>query len=139
TSLLLSGTNAKYSDSRIKAVVALSGPVNEKIFTCESENDLAAVKIPVLFEYGGKETAMGRNGDKSFLFEKANAPKLLICVKDADHLSFSGGVKGEFKLASDYVDKDTVRKTISETTLDFFDAYLKNEKVKKEKLAAPRP
>jgi len=134
TSLLLAGASPSLHDARVKAVVALSGPVNEHVYAVGSDNDLESVKVPVLFEYGDKEPASGRQDDKKFLFEKAKAPKMLIAIKDADHLSFSGGVKGEHKLASEYLNQDLPRKTIAETTLDFFNAFLKDDAASKTKL-----
>lgn len=134
TSLLLAGAGPLQHDPRIKAVVALSGPVNEHVFAVASPNDLAAVKIPVLFEYGDREKEVGRKDDKTLLFDKANTPKILIAIKDADHLSFSGGVRGEHRLAVDYLDRDPVRKTIADTTLDFFDAYIKGDQAKRDRL-----
>jgi predicted dienelactone hydrolase len=134
TSLLVSGASAKYYDKNVKAVVALSGPVNDFVFKVEGDNDLKHIKIPVLFEYGELEPSLGRRDDKSLLFEPANSPKMLLAIKNADHLSFSGGVKGEHKLSAEYLEQDPPRKTISETTLDFFDGFLKNDKKKLERL-----
>jgi len=128
TSLLAAGASPDFHDKRVKAVVALSGPVNEFVFKIATDNDLKDVKVPVLFEYGERETALGRRDDKTLLYDFAAAPKMLISIKDADHLSFSGGIKGEHKLSSEYLDADPIRKTISETTLDFFDGFLKNER-----------
>ncbi len=134
TSVLVAGASPLYRDDRIKAVAALSGPVNEFVYSVASENDLTKVKAPILFEYGDQEPASGRQDDKKFLFDKASTPKILFSIKNADHLSFSGGVKGEHKTASEYLDQDPPRKAISETTLDFFDAYLKGNESSKAKL-----
>jgi predicted dienelactone hydrolase len=134
TSVLLAGASPVYHDDRIKAVAALSGPVNEFVYSVASENDLNKVKAPILFEYGDKEPASGRQDDKKFLFDKASTPKILLSIKNADHLSFSGGVKGEHKTASEFLNQDPPRKVISETTLDFFDAYLKGNQSSKAKL-----
>jgi predicted dienelactone hydrolase len=134
TSLLVAGASPDYRDQRIKAVAALSGPVNEHVYSVASDNDLTAVHVPVLFEYGEREPLSGRQDDKKFLFDKATKPKILLSIKDADHLTFSGGVKGEHKLASEYLTEDAPRKTISETTLDFFDAFLKGDAESKTRL-----
>ena len=134
TSLLLCGADAKRLDKRIKAVVALSGPVNQYVYKVDSDNDLKPISVPILFEYGDKEPSLGRGDDKALLFEPANTPKMLISIKDADHLSFSGGIKGEHKTSAEFLDDDTQRKTISETTLDFFDGFLKSDKIKLERL-----
>lgn len=136
TSLLLCGADAKRLDKRIKAVVALSGPVNEFVYKVDSDNDLKAINVPVLFEYGDQEPALGRRDDKALLFEPANAPKMLLSIKNADHLSFSGGIKGEHKSSTEYLNDDVPRKTISETTLDFFDGFLKSNESKLERLKA---
>lgn len=134
TSLLLAGADSKFSDNRVKAVVALSGPVNEFVFKAESVNDLKAVHVPTLFEYGEQEPTHGRKDDKALLFDPANAPKILLAIKDADHLSFSGGIKGEHKLSREYFEKDEPRRIVAETTLDFFDAFLKDDKEKLQRL-----
>jgi len=134
TSLLLSGADEKRLDKRIKAVAALSGPVNDFVYKVDSDNDLKAVTIPVLFEYGELEPALGRGDDKKLLYERANAPKILISIKGADHLSFSGGIKGEHRLSSEYLDDDDPRKTISETTLDFFQGFLRSDSDALERL-----
>lgn len=134
TSLLLAGADSEFSDNRVKAVVALSGPVNEFVFKAESDNDLKSIQVPILFEYGDQEPKHGRKDDKALLFDAANAPKFLLAVRDADHLSFSGGIKGEHKLSQEYLEKDEPRKTVAETTLDFFDAFLKDDKEKLQRL-----
>lgn len=134
TSVLLAGASPTFQDKRVKAVVALSGPVNEHVYAVASENDLSAVNVPILFEFGDQEPAKGRKDDKTFLFDKSKSPKQLISIKGADHLSFSGGVKGEHKKASEYLTEDPQRKTISETTLDFFNAFIKGDAGSKAKL-----
>ncbi len=139
TSLLLSGADPAYSNKGVKAVVSLSGPVNDHIYSVNSKNDLALIKIPILFEYGELEPAQGRKDDKALLFDRANRPKGIICIKGADHLSFSGGVKGEHRLAREYIDNDEARCAISQTTLDFFDYYLKGDASKDNKLDEKRP
>lgn len=134
TSLLLGGASPDLHDKRIKAVVALSGPVNEHVYSVASANDLDSVNVPLLFEYGEQEPAKGRQDDKTFLFDKAKSPKMLLSIKDADHLSFSGGVKGEHKTVNEYLNADVPRKTISETTLDFFNAFINGADASKDKL-----
>ncbi len=138
TTLLLAGAEPSLHDRRIKAVAALSGPVNDLVFRVAKDNDLALVQVPVIFEYGELEPSAGRLDDKTLLFERANSPKALVCIENADHLSFSGGVKGEHRLSSEYIDKDAARRAISETTLDFFDAFLKGDAAKKNALSGKR-
>lgn len=134
TSILLGGASPELHDTRVRAIVALSGPVNQHVYAVASDNDLTSVNVPLLFEYGDQEPAKGRQDDKTFLFDKAKSPKMLISIKDADHLSFSGGVKGEHKSVGEYLHNDTPRKTISETTLDFFNAFIKGDEGSKTKL-----
>lgn len=134
TSVLLAGASPELHDNRVKAVAALSGPVNEHVYAVASDNDLNSVNVPILFEYGDQEPAKGRRDDKKFLFDKAKSPKMLISIKDADHLSFSGGVKGEHKTVNEYLNDDAPRKTISETTLDFFNAFVRGDGASKDKL-----
>ncbi len=134
TSVLLGGASPDLHDKRVKAVAALSGPVNEHVYSVASINDLDSVNVPLLFEYGDQEPAKGRKDDKAFLFDKAKSPKMLISIKDADHLSFSGGVKGEHKTVNEYLNADVPRKTISETTLDFFNAFVNGDESSKDKL-----
>ncbi|MBX9669917.1 MAG: hypothetical protein K2X93_20005 [Candidatus Obscuribacterales bacterium] len=138
TSLLVAGIERNFVDKRVKAVVALSSPVNESVYSVDTQNDLASVHIPVLFEYGELEPGLGRQNDETFLFAKANRPKMLICIKNADHLSFSGGVRGEFQKATDYVEKDPVRRTIAETTQTFLDVFVKNDRSKLSQLRSQK-
>jgi|AGTN01.1.fsa_nt_gi Predicted dienelactone hydrolase len=137
TSTLVAGADSEGALSNLKAIAALSGPVNSKVYSVLSKNDLRRVKVPILFEYGERETADGRGNDKKWLYDKANEPKVLFCIKDANHLSFSGGIKGEFKNAKDYLELDSARKTITETTVDFFDAFLKGDEAALNRLRKP--
>lgn len=139
TSTLAGGAGSEKAVANLKAIVALSGPVNSKVYRVLSKNDLQRVRVPILFEYGERETADGRGNDKKWLYDKANEPKVLFCIKDANHLSFSGGIKGEFKNARDYLELDSIRKTITETTVDFFDAFLKGDEGARYRLQKPNP
>ncbi|MBX9692827.1 MAG: dienelactone hydrolase family protein [Cyanobacteria bacterium] len=137
TSLLLAGASLQFHDERIKAVAALSGPVNDNVYAVVSDNDLARVHTPVLFEYGEKEKDFGRADDKTLLYDKANSPKILIRIVNADHFAFSGGVKGEFPNAESYIEQDSARRTISTTTRDFFDLFLKKDETARKRLKQP--
>ncbi len=137
TGLLVAGASLQFQDKRIKAVAALSGPVNEKVYSVVSANDLARVHAPILFEYGEKETDLGREDDKKLLYDKANAPKILIRINGADHFAFSGGVKGEYPTADSYIEQDPAKRAISLTTRDFFDLYLKKDETARQRLTNP--
>lgn len=137
TSTMVSGADGEDVVPHLKAVVALSGPVNSKVYRVSSKNDLRRVKVPILFEYGEQETADGRGSDKEWLYDKANEPKVLFCIKDANHLSFSGGIKGEYKTTTEYLEKDGARKTIADSTVDFFDAFIKGDEFARNRLLKP--
>lgn len=137
TAIVSSGADKSLKDRRIRVVAALSGPVNRKVYAVDSTNDLKGVRIPILFEYGENEgeSEFKRQGDKELLFDKANRPKVLYCIRNADHFSFSGGVLGRHKRSSEYRTLDPARRAISETTRDFFDAFLKGDSSAKENLS----
>jgi predicted dienelactone hydrolase len=129
TVLMEAGVDPRFSDGRIRAVVSLSCPSNENIF---QPGELARIKVPVMFMYGEKEVAIGRSGDKQFYFDRANAPKYMIEVADADHLSF--GRDKKLATLSDHLTKDHSRAGIARYALAFMDLYLKSDAAAKAQL-----
>jgi predicted dienelactone hydrolase len=124
TSMMVAGASPGYKDSRFKAIVHLSGPVNENIYTVEDSNDLRNIHIPIAFMYGSKEVKQGRGDDRKLLYDRANPPKLLIEIKGADHFTFSGGVQKEYDNISDYTSKDSRRAAIVNCSVAFFKYFL---------------
>jgi len=134
TVMLLSGADSSYVDKRVKAAVALSGPVNEYVYHAEGPNDLAQIHIPMMFMYGEKEVAQGRGNDMKYLYKPSNPPKFLLEIKGANHFTFSGGVKKEYRTMDEYLLKNPSRRAMTKYTLSFFDYYLKGDESAKDTL-----
>lgn len=131
TSILLSGGDPLYHESRAKVTVALSGPCNENVY---ERNELGNIHIPIMFVFGGEEPKAGRMSDRELLYDRANPPKFLVEIKGADHFTFSGGIRKEFHNISEYVAKDPRRAAIVEYTVAFFKYYLKKDKAARKQL-----
>lgn len=127
TSILVAGADLKFKDTRVGAVAVLSSPVNEYVYTVTSENELANINVPIMFMYGGKEKEVGRGSDYQYLYLPANPPKYIFEIPQAGHLSFSGGVRGEYNTIEEYK-QDTIRMPIINLTVQFFKAYLDDDK-----------
>ena len=126
TGLLVSGAEPRFfRRGRIDAVVSLSGPVNERVFTVASKNDLALLGCPVMYQYGDSEKLFKNRQDRKLLYLPSNEPKALACIKGANHFTFSCGSGKEFGIAGDYLAKSPARETITRLTIAFLDRYLK--------------
>jgi len=133
TSILVGGADPIYYDARAKAIVALSGPCNENVY---ERNELGNIHIPIMFMFGGEEPKVGRMSDRELLYDRANPPKFLLEINGADHFTFSGGIRKEFRTISEYVTKDPRRAAIVEYTVAFFKYYLKKDKEARKQLGS---
>lgn len=126
TGLLVSGAEPRFfRRGRIDAVVSLSGPVNERVFTVASKNDLALLGCPVMYQYGDSEKLFKDRQDRKLLYLPSNEPKALACIRGANHFTFSCGSGKEFGIAGDYLAKSPARAAITRLTIAFLDRYLK--------------
>ncbi len=125
TSLLIGGADPVFADSRIKAIAALSGPCNNSVY---EPQELANIRVPVLFMYGSKEPEVGRSSDKALLYDRTHSPKLLYEIRGADHFTFSGGVRKEFRTVSAYRLQDIRRGAIVDMTEAFFKYFLNGDR-----------
>lgn len=135
TSVLVAGADQRFYNKDIKAVAVLSSPVNEHVYTVTSSNELANIRIPIIFMYGGEEKKVGRQSDYNYLYEPANEPKYVLEIPGADHFSFSGGMRREYNNIAGFK-QDAVRKMITENTIIFFKAHLKNDQQSLKQLPA---
>lgn len=71
-------------DSRIAAIVAMSGP-GDRIFSCD---DMAGVKIPTMLMYGEKESRRKELG-LDLQFRCLSKPKFILVISGGDHLTFA--------------------------------------------------
>lgn len=124
TSLLIGGADPSFADSRIDAVVALSGPVNESVY---EPDEIASIRVPVMFQYGGEEPKQGRQSDRKLLYDRARAPKVLTEILEADHFTFSGGIRDEFDTVDEYRVKDSRRNVITSYVDAFLKCFLRDE------------
>jgi predicted dienelactone hydrolase len=132
TTMMTSGPVPEYADRRIKAAVALSPPVNSHVF---SGDELAKIHIPFMIMFGEKEVAEGRGDDRGLFYDRMTCPKYLLEIANADHFTFSGGVKSEYPSIDEYLADDPRRAAISRYTLAFFEYYLKNDATAARQLA----
>jgi predicted dienelactone hydrolase len=133
TSLLIAGADSTFHDQRIKAAVALSGPVNQDVY---ESDELAQITIPVMFMFGGEEPKAGRASDQSLLYSRARPPKFLVEIEGADHFTFSGGIRKEFPRMDDYVQQDSRRAAIVIYTTAFLDYWLRGDDKARKQLQA---
>ncbi len=125
TSILVGGADPAYADKRVKAVVAMSGPVNAHVY---EPQELGNIEVPIMFMFGEREPMVGRMSDRKLLYDLTNAPKFLVEIKGADHFdTFSGGIRREFNTVSEYVQRDPRRAAIVRHTMAFFKLYVRNE------------
>jgi predicted dienelactone hydrolase len=130
TSILVGGADLTYKDPRVKAIVSYSSPVYEGVFEL---SEMANIRIPAMFMYGEKEARRRGENDRQ-LYDWVNAPKFLLQIKGAGHLTFSGGVREEFSSISEYRLKDPIRAAIVDYTVAFFEYYLKNDNEARKQL-----
>lgn len=128
TALLIAGASARFHKKEVKAVVALSGPVNKHVFAVESDNDLKKITCPVMFQYGDSEKLFPDRQDYDLLYKKANRPKFIAAIESCNHFNFSCGSGKQFSIADDYISHSIQRSTITRLSLKFFDKYLKKKK-----------
>lgn len=134
TAMMVSGADPEYHDPRVKAIVALSGPVTRQVYNVYKPAEVNDIDIPVMFMYGQKEPSAGRPSDKALLYDLANQPRFLLSIDGADHFTFSGGVRKEFETIDDFLRLDSRRAAITYYTRYFFDYYLKSHKQAKAPL-----
>lgn len=134
TSMMVGGADPEYHDPRVKAVVALSGPVTEQVYNVHKPKEVNDINVPIMFMYGQKEPFVGRPSDKAFLYDLANQPRFLLSVDGADHFTFSGGVRKEFDRIDDFLRLDRRRAIITYYTGYFFDYFLKGDEEAKAPL-----
>ena len=72
TSMMVGGADPVYHDPRVKAIVALSGPVTEQVYNVHKPKEVNDIHVPIMFMYGQKEPFAGRPSDKAFLYDLAN-------------------------------------------------------------------
>lgn len=130
TSILVGGGDPSYKDPRVKAIVSFSSPVYKGVY---EPSDMANIRIPAMFIYGEKESKH-RDKNDQMLYDEVNAPKFLLQIKGANHLTFSGGIRKEFSTISDYRLKDPIRATIVNYTVAFLNYYIKKDKGAKRQL-----
>ena len=136
TSILIGGADAAFADSRIKAIVALSGPCNDSVY---ESTELKNIHVPIMFMFGSEEPKVGRASDKVLLYDRANAPKFLLEVAGSDHFTFSGGIRREYRSPSEYLEKDGRRAVIVRYTELFLKYYLYEEREAGKQLQYPSP
>lgn len=124
TSMLIAGADSGALDPRIKAIVALSGPVNNDVY---ARHEIAQIKVPILFMYGGEEPGVGRASDKQLLYDRATSTKYLIAIRGADHATFSGGIREEYPTVTGYLQRDSKRAAIVRYTEAFLKRYIMND------------
>lgn len=125
--ILVSGAEPMVSKHRIGALVSLSGPSNRYVFRVNSKNDLARVHTPVMFQYGDREKLFKKRYDYRNLYKKSHDPRVLACIADCNHFTFSCGSGKEFSIASDYILKSDARVAICDLTIGFLDTFLKQK------------
>jgi predicted dienelactone hydrolase len=125
TAMLLGGADKRWADSRVKAIAALSGPVTPRVYENE---ELAAIKVPVLLMYGTTEVAQGRGNDRTILFDRLQkGPVFMAPIQGADHLTFAAGGRQEYKTVAEFLEQDARRKAIVQYTTSFLDAAVKQD------------
>ncbi|VAX17845.1 hypothetical protein MNBD_NITROSPINAE04-2686 [hydrothermal vent metagenome] len=134
TSMMVGGADPAYRDPRIKVIVAMSGPVTRQVYNVHKPREVNDIHVPIMFMYGQKEPLVGRPSDKEFLFDLANQPRFLLSVEDADHFTFSGGVRKEFETIDDFLRLDRRRAVLTYYIRYFFDYYLKGQQEAKAPL-----
>lgn len=123
TAILTGGADSDYRDSRVKAVVSLSSPVQDGVF---ASSELGNLAIPVMFMYGQKE-AKHRGGNDRRLYDLVRSPRFLVEIKGADHFTFSGGIRKEFRTIGGYTERDPRRAAIVDYTVSFLQYYLNKD------------
>jgi predicted dienelactone hydrolase len=130
TSMLLGGADSRWADPRFKAIVALSGPVNSRVY---EDKEIGAVQAPVMLMYGTTEVTQGRGNDRSLLFDRlGKQPVYLVPIEGADHFTFSAGGRKEYATVAAFLERDARRAKIVKYTESFLDATLQDDTAAKE-------
>lgn|GEM_PF-1393068 len=126
TALLVAGADPSYARDDIRAVISLSGPANHQVYSVCGKNDLASIRIPVLFLFGGREKLVKRGAGDLYLFKMANSPKILASINEANHFDFAGGIPPEFDTARDYIAASPRRAALTNLCFRFLETSLRN-------------
>ncbi|MGD9684965.1 MAG: alpha/beta hydrolase family protein [Candidatus Obscuribacterales bacterium] len=126
TALLVAGADPSYARDDIRAVISLSGPANHQVYCVCGKNDLASIRVPVMFQYGGREKLIKRGSGDLYLFKMANSPKVLASIDEASHFDFAGGIPPEFDTARDYIAASPRRAALTNLCFRFLETYLRN-------------
>lgn len=126
TALLVAGADPSYARDDIRAVISLSGPANHQVYSVCGRNDLASIKIPVMFQFGGREKLIKRGAGDLYLFKMANPPKILASIDEASHFDFAGGIPPEFDTARDYIAASPRRAALTNLCFRFLETCLRN-------------
>ncbi|MEM9445741.1 MAG: dienelactone hydrolase family protein [Verrucomicrobiota bacterium] len=132
TTLSVLGTIPEYHDPRIKAAVVLSSAVNKNIF---SREEMARIKVPVMFMYGESEVKQGRGSDREHFYNPTNSSKYLVGIRDAGHLTFAGGGKKAPPHVNSFLKNDPARTAITRYTVAFMQYYFGKDEPAQQQLA----
>jgi predicted dienelactone hydrolase len=135
TTMLIAGADPQYADRRVKAAVALSGPVNPHVYKAA---ELAQISIPVMLVYGTTEVSQGRGDDRGLLYDRmTGSPVYLLGIEDADHFTFAVGGERGYATVAGYLERDPRRARIVRYAEEFFDWYLNQRQEAKQFLDRP--
>jgi len=148
TAAAIAGGISIYHDPRIKAVIPMAPTVGKL--------NLAQIHVPLMIIFGEKETLvlldkrpnapLKEKGLKAD-YEKANPPKFLVGIKEAEHLDFDadgmttraslqegGGGEGEVYSTAEVRENDAVIRTIVRYQFAFWRRYLLDDRIAEELL-----
>jgi predicted dienelactone hydrolase len=123
TAMAVAGGVDKFADPRVRAAVALSPAVNGQVFSAQ---EMGHIKAPFMLMYGSKEVQQGRGDDRTFFYDRVGGPKYMVEIKDAEHTTFSGGIREEHPNLQGYLD-DANRAAIARYAIAFMSYCLKGD------------
>jgi predicted dienelactone hydrolase len=124
TTMIVAGAVKKYADPRVTAAITLSAPVNGTVFSAE---EVGNIRVPLMMMFGSTEVRQGRGDDRKYFYDHLSGPKYMVEIENADHTTFSGGIRKEYPTLEGYLAKDANRAAIARYAVAFMSYSLKGD------------
>ncbi len=129
TTLGLSGAWSTWTDSRFKALVALSPVIKPYLV---KPGSISSIKIPVMIQGGTLDSTI--TPDFVTLYPQIKSPKVEVILADAGHLAWSNTFCRDFVDSRTCLTGDTRINAITVYATAFFDQFLQNDASAQAKL-----
>ena len=84
--------------------------------------------------FGAVEVDQGRDDDRTHFYDHLGGAKYMLEIADADHITFSAGIRTEYRTIADYLARDANRAAIARYAIAFMRYYLQGDSIAHDQL-----